>query len=159
MCERTIIWKDQKGAAAVEFAIVLPLLLTLVFGIIEFSLAMYDKAMITNASREGARFGIVYRVVADPVNTGETMYQPPTEAEILEVVNNYLGDNLVTFGESTGAAVTRTFDDNDASGALSSGDSMTVTVDYTYGYLVIPNFIGDIAGPLNMRATTVMMME
>ena len=53
--------KRQEGASAVEFAIILPLLLILVFGIIEFSILFYDKAMITNASREGARVGIVYR--------------------------------------------------------------------------------------------------
>ena len=50
-------WKSQSGASAVEFAIVLPILVLLVFGIIEFSVAFYDKAMITNASREGARAG------------------------------------------------------------------------------------------------------
>ena len=57
---------SQKGASAVEFALILPLLMLILFGIIEFSLLMYNKAMITNASREGARRGIVYRV--DPSN-------------------------------------------------------------------------------------------
>ena len=53
--------KKEEGASAIEFALVLPLLLVLVFGIIEFSILFYDKAMLTNASREGARVGIVYR--------------------------------------------------------------------------------------------------
>ena len=48
---------NQNGAALVEFAIVLPVLLMLIFEMIEFSLLLYDKAMITNASREGARAG------------------------------------------------------------------------------------------------------
>ena len=54
------IIRCQRGAAAVEFAIIAPLLFTIIFGIIEFSLLFYDKAVITNASREGARFGIVF---------------------------------------------------------------------------------------------------
>ena len=54
---KTRLLKGNNGASAVEFAVVLPLLV-LPFGIIEFSLALYDKAMITNASREGARAGI-----------------------------------------------------------------------------------------------------
>ena len=48
----------QKGVAAVEFAIVLPFLVLLVFGTIEFGLMFYNKQVITNASREGARAGI-----------------------------------------------------------------------------------------------------
>jgi Flp pilus assembly protein TadG len=54
--------QSYRGASAVEFAIILPILILLVFGIIEFSLALYDKAMITNASREGARAGIVAQI-------------------------------------------------------------------------------------------------
>ncbi len=53
--------KSENGASAVEFALVLPLLLVLVFGIIEFSIFLYDKAVITNASREGAQAGDVAR--------------------------------------------------------------------------------------------------
>ncbi len=41
----------QKGAAAIEMALITPLLLILLFGIIEFSLILYDKAIITNASK------------------------------------------------------------------------------------------------------------
>ena len=50
---------NQKGAALLEFAIILPFLLVLVFGMIEFGLIAYNKQVITNASREGARWAIV----------------------------------------------------------------------------------------------------
>jgi Flp pilus assembly protein TadG len=53
--------KNQKGASAVEFAIIAPLLFVLLFGIVEGGLALYNKAVITNACREGARDGIVLR--------------------------------------------------------------------------------------------------
>ena len=46
---------DQKGVAAVEFAIVLPFLVLLICGTIEFGLMFYNKQVITNASREGVR--------------------------------------------------------------------------------------------------------
>jgi Flp pilus assembly protein TadG len=81
--------KSQNGGAAVEFAIVLPILVLLVFAIIEFSVALYDKAMITNASREGARAGIVF---SDP---------RISDNEITSVVNNYCGSYLITFGAAT----------------------------------------------------------
>ena len=50
----------QRGASAVEFAIVLPVLLLLLFGTIEFGVLFFNKAVITNASREGARRGVVW---------------------------------------------------------------------------------------------------
>jgi hypothetical protein len=45
----------DRGAAAVEFALVLPLLLLLVFGIIDFGRALNAQVTLTQAAREGAR--------------------------------------------------------------------------------------------------------
>jgi hypothetical protein len=45
----------ERGAAMVEFAIVLPLLLMLVFGIIEFGRAYNNQVTLTHAAREGVR--------------------------------------------------------------------------------------------------------
>jgi Flp pilus assembly protein TadG len=45
----------ERGAAAVEFALILPLLIVLVFGIVQFSIA-YNRAQgLHAAAREGAR--------------------------------------------------------------------------------------------------------
>lgn len=146
--------KNQRGAAAVEFAIVLPVLVMLVFGIIEFSLALYDKAVITNASREGARAGIVFRY--DP-NT--KTYNPPTEADIRIVVNNYTGNYLKTFGSSTNVTTAINRVDRDGSGDISSGDDLIVMVSYIYDFLVLPNFVTNLTGAINLGARTVMRME
>ncbi len=132
----------RKGTAAVEFAIVLPLLVILVFGIIEFSLLLYDKQVITNASREGARYGIVFRA-PDRI----------TDAEIIQKVNEYCSNYLVTFG----AANTPTTDI--ARTGSGTGDSLTVTVSYNYDFLVLPNFIQALAGVKALNAVTVMRME
>ncbi len=45
----------DRGAAAVEFALVLPLLVLLVFGIIDFGRMLTTKITLTEAAREGAR--------------------------------------------------------------------------------------------------------
>ena len=47
--------RDDRGAAAVEFALVALLLFTLLFGIIEFGLAIRDKIGVTSAVRTGGR--------------------------------------------------------------------------------------------------------
>ncbi len=141
--------KKNRGASAVEFAIILPLLVLLAFGIIELSFLLYDQAMITNASREGARAGIVYRNPA------------VTDTEISSVVNKYLSTHLITFGGKrspssdpvTGAAVivSRT--------GGSPGGELRVKVGYTYGFLVLPQFARGVAQGINIAAETVMRME
>lgn len=47
--------KDETGAAAVEFALVLPILILLLFGIIQFSIAYNRSQGLHAAAREGAR--------------------------------------------------------------------------------------------------------
>ena len=131
----------QKGVSAVEFALVLPLLVVLLFGIVEFSILLYDKAMITNASREGARAGIVFD---DP---------RPTDAEIIAVVDAYCGSNLITFGSSS--AVNTTFPQR----GTGTGDPLAVRVAYQYDFLVVPNFITSLAPGITLAAETVMRME
>lgn len=53
------------GQDLVEFALILPLLLLLLLGIAEFSLVIFSYDTLSNAAREGARFGAVH-----PADTG-----------------------------------------------------------------------------------------
>lgn len=46
---------EQRGAAAVEFAVVLPLLMTMLFGIIEMGFVFNRWITVTHAAREGVR--------------------------------------------------------------------------------------------------------
>lgn len=47
--------QDELGAVAVEFALILPILLLLLIGIVEWSLAFKDDLSVTSATRTGAR--------------------------------------------------------------------------------------------------------
>lgn len=49
--------RSERGASAVEFAIVAPLLFLLLFGIIEFARAISVYTAVSTAAREGARYG------------------------------------------------------------------------------------------------------
>lgn len=133
--------KTRKGAAAVEFAIVLPLLIIVLFGIIEFSIVLYDKAMITNASREGARAGIVAQIPR------------VTDGEITTVVNTYCQSHLITLGAANNPVTTV------ARTGPNFGDEITVTVQYNYGFLVLPRFITTMSGTMTLTATSVMRLE
>jgi len=77
----------QKGAQAVEFALVLPFFLALLLLTIEFGFLVHDQAVITNASREAARAGTV--LSASNWNTTRLN-------AIATVACNYAGGALVT---------------------------------------------------------------
>jgi hypothetical protein len=51
--------RGDDGAAAVEFALLLPLLIALLFGFIQFGIAFNDRIQATNAAREAARLAVV----------------------------------------------------------------------------------------------------
>ncbi|UCF85082.1 MAG: pilus assembly protein [Desulfobacteraceae bacterium] len=143
---------SREGAAAVEFAIILPVLIILVFGIIEFSVILFDKAMITNASREGARAGIVYRY---DYNAGQE--DPLDETEIENIVIAYCQSHLISLG---GTSTLDRSDIDSVCGTNASGDPiLTVTVRYQYQFLVLPNFITTLTGNINLTAQTVMRTE
>lgn len=63
MRRMTTVWRpragDERGAAAVEFAIVAALLFMLIFGIINFGLLWSQKNVYVGAAREGARYAAV----------------------------------------------------------------------------------------------------
>ncbi len=50
---------SRRGTAAVEFAVVAPLLVLLVFGMVEYGRLVMVQQVLTNASREGARTAIL----------------------------------------------------------------------------------------------------
>lgn len=55
----------QRGAALVEFAIVVPLLVLLLFGIVEFGWVLAQFNEVRHAAQEGARWGAVSRPDVD----------------------------------------------------------------------------------------------
>jgi len=134
--------KAQGGSAAVEFAIVLPIFLLLVFAIIEFGFILYDKAVITNASREAARAGVVLKT------------PKLTVAQIQAVANSYCSSYLISFKASNLPTVTVP---SGANGTF--GTPLTVTVTYTYYGLGLGTLLSPIAGPLTLTGTTVMNNE
>ena len=145
------VLRNEKGTSIVEFAIILPLLIILIFGMVEFSVLFYDKAVITNASREGARNGILFN--ADPNNNFD--YLPLTCGEIGTKVNDYASDYLITFGTRFDPTITC----SPVNGCTASGDTLIVTVSYNYTFLLLPNFLNFLTSPFGLTAITTMRCE
>ncbi|ACV68453.1 TadE/TadG family type IV pilus assembly protein [Desulfohalobium retbaense] len=135
-------FSNQRGAAAVEFAIVLPLLVLIFAGITEFGIAYYNKQVITNASREGARVGMSN---VDP-------------QDIRNIVYPYAKDRLLTFGPDSFSSDSSSININ---GCNSTSDYCKVEVVYNYTYLVLQvfDFFGaNFDKDLDIKAATTMKM-
>ncbi|WP_020204521.1 MULTISPECIES: TadE/TadG family type IV pilus assembly protein [Cupriavidus] len=65
----------QRGASAVEFALVAPVFFLVFFSIIDFSMMMFANLAMQNAVREGARFAITGQNTLDPANAAQQRYQ------------------------------------------------------------------------------------
>jgi hypothetical protein len=78
--------RNREGAVAVEFAIVAPVLLAIVFGMIELGRAFEMQNLLEVAAREGARFASMDR---------EGMLEPDESAndKLVEDVRNFLASN------------------------------------------------------------------
>jgi len=142
------IFVSARGGSAVEFALILPVLILILFGIVEFSLIMYDKAVITNASREGARQGIIYRAVGG-------VYSPLTVTEIQTAVVNYLNrSHLYCLRNPPPVPSVEPLPDTP------SPRMLTVRVTYQYNFLIIPNIPGvNMVNHVDLTSETVMRME
>ncbi|MDI5934003.1 TadE/TadG family type IV pilus assembly protein [Halomonas kalidii] len=137
----------QQGSETVEFAISATLLFILLFGIIELSVALYDKATLTNASREGARTGILFR--PDPRDIASE------DAAIEQAIRDYAEQYLISLGGPAEMAISITRSDPN----MPPGSDVVITVDYPYQFLLLPNFIGTLGGILELSATTTMRAE
>ena len=62
MIRRRGRWKDEEGAVLVEFAIALPILLLIVWCIVDFARAYYTVNSLATAVREGARYAAVQHI-------------------------------------------------------------------------------------------------
>ena len=142
--------RSEKGAAAVEAAIIMMLLLTLIFGIIETGLLLFDQQMLTNASREGARAGVVVGLGRSGGAAAEYL------AESANVAWNFCSAHLVSFGAQNLNVTASLLTDVDGSGGPSRGDDLRVSLSYDYNFLVL-SALG--IGPVTLNAVSIMKLE
>jgi Flp pilus assembly protein TadG len=132
--------RAEAGTSVVEAAIVLPLMLLLVFGIAEFGISFTRWNSLTNAVREGARVGVVFR---SPCDAGP--------------VTNLVQTTVADFADSSGidvADITTT-----VTGACTgTGTQLTVVATVPYNFVAL-NALAGLAPSVNLSARTVMRNE
>jgi Flp pilus assembly protein TadG len=152
--------RDEKGGSLIEFAVIAPLLFVIVFGIIEFGLLIYDKAMITNASREGARSGIVFDT--NLRNSNGTIIFSAVRTKVNAVVVNYCSTHLISLGGGSGSPSSI----NVAPVDIDGSPGIQVNVTYPYQFMVLRPIVElmlhgstGIPGSITLGAETVMRLE
>ena len=132
--------ENQRGVAAVEFAIVLPILAILLIGIIEFGIVLYNKQVVTNATREGVRAAIN----PDP-KLDESQIKNIVVDSASDMLLSTLSVGDVTVTSSNNDFETREFPHN-----------VIVNVTYEHNFL-IPGFLG-LGTSTNISSRTLMRM-
>lgn len=129
--------RNQRGQAVVEMALVLPILLMLIFGIVEFGRILNTYMIVTNLSREGAREGAV----------------GGTDTEIVNAVES--GTNADQFDT---ASISIAIDPPATLSGRPRGSAVKVTVSYPVD--IIAPIIGPIIGdPFVVTSQTTMRVE
>jgi len=111
--------RREGGQAIVEFAVILPVFLLMVLGMIDLARAWNAKQVITDAAREGARWGVVR--------------EPPVDAAF---INGVIADALNAAGFDASQA-TITLTPADAAGARGTVFSVNVQYPYTFEFMGI----------------------
>jgi len=142
----------RSGNAVLDMALVLPLLIAITFGAVEYGYALYIKHSLQSAAREGARAAIVAGATAQNVQDAvdnsmfaagfaQTKYVRPPTIE-------YEKAGTTTWSTAWGSAV--------------AGDSIRVSVVTTWGTAgvsVLPSYLGGISTSKQLTGATTMRKE
>jgi Flp pilus assembly protein TadG len=115
---RSRIRRNQRGAAAVEFALLAPIVLLIVFAIIQYGLYFWADQGGSDASRDAARLAAV----------GKPTDCAAFTADVTAPIDK-MGSNF---------AISRVYTDSDSDGQIEVGDTATVTVTFDSIDLHIP---------------------
>ncbi|MET3949447.1 TadE family protein [Arthrobacter sp. UYEF36] len=126
---------SERGAAAVEFAILAPILIMLLLGIMEFGRAYNAQITLSNAAREGVRVMAISNVQPDAKSAAKSAASALAPA---------LQDEKIVFKYQTTPATTP------APTACAAGRQVTVTIDYSLTTMT------GIAGPFAMKGVGTM---
>jgi Flp pilus assembly protein TadG len=162
------IKKLQTGAALVEFAIVVPLLLLLVVGISEFGYAYYHLNILNKSVQDGARYFSDSKIA----RYDGSAYDPNYPINVTTTTNSSnitRTQNLVMYGNIAGTG-NALMPPNNGSGyttpiipTIPSANHIQLTVQYHHNFILgnaLHNLtFGAVPNVFNMTATSVLRVE
>jgi Flp pilus assembly protein TadG len=134
--------KKQSGAAAMELALLLPFLLLMVDGVVEFGILLHNQSVLITGSSMAARAGSAAGI------------NKLTTSQITKLAQDYCNANLMMLA-SNSTVVTTVVQSPEPSFQL----PLRVTVQYTYQGMLIGGFLSAFQNRPVMFATSVMYNE
>jgi Flp pilus assembly pilin Flp len=140
--------REERGQALVEFALIAPLFLLIVFGVIQFGLGLNQWLDLQRIANEGARWGAVNAYPGCPDTSPGTPAPPcnPTLQQYLrsEPVSGTLNPTVtICFEQRTGPGSTATI-----------GDPLTVKLNSKFNFIPVVGL-----GQMNLNAIATMRVE
>lgn len=132
---RRLVRGEEQGAVAVEFAILMPLLILVLFGIMQFGLFFFRWQGLQNLANVGARAGSIGLTIAQMEDRIEAAHTVPIDYADLQISVAMIdeGTNTVTTidGKSTNAADQATTPCQGVANPKDHLVKVTLTVDQT----------------------------
>lgn len=160
---KTSLIKDHEGAAAIEFALVFPVMLLLTMGILEFGLIMHVNSLVDNATQEAARLGITGNTYgyADRSTLIDSEIRERVgfwlkESDQLKISTQVVASGITTISPEDPYALA---DINNGYGV--GGEAVIYKVDYAWKVLtpLMAEIIGDDDGKFAIHAVAVVKNE
>ena len=147
--------RSERGGITVEFAIIFPILVLLVFGIIDFGHAWYMRHMMSDASREGARYGTRYLTDATGHRILPKNLSPSVTNYVLTTwgLASHLPADASPTVTPSGPAATET------NTSILAGEDFIVTITATKTWLVLGKLLPGVGDSATLRVTTTMTCE
>ena len=123
--------RDERGAAAVEFALVAPLLVLLIFGIAEFGRAYYVQTMVSGSAREAVRVMALQDDPSAAIAAARSAASPLQLTDVVVTTSSTTTANRCTVPGGTGlpptATVRITYTTSFITGLIGSGVTLRGT--------------------------------
>jgi Flp pilus assembly protein TadG len=156
MKQHQIVRRRHGGQSMVEFALILPLLLAFVFGIIELGILLSVYVGMTNSAREAARAGSVYQYQGAPFTENTTANIQTVDSVRMTYLSQVITDTINPLVNPTTALTsTVTYTPTLPITPYRAGDTISVQLEHDH-----PLFFGLFGRQkITIRATSAMRIE
>ena len=136
--------RSERGAALLEAALIMPMILLISVGIFEFGRAYQASQVLTNAVREGARLAVL---------------EGRTDGDVRVRVNQYVTDGGLTALSDANIQINRTV------ALTATATASTVTITYPFEFMMLNPIVrmvtpaSSTGAPITLTASTLMRNE